>query len=126
MNHQALKKIDQYIAAWGILVTIAALALKGTATGVGVFVGGAIALLNWMAFRYLGLRMMNPDQRMRFGLVLGVKSILLLGVIAVICLKFPINPVPLAIGFSSLILGIVTYSFGKSSETKDAAMNKEA
>ncbi len=125
MNQRGLARIDRYIAAWGVIATIAVLPLGGISASISTAVGGGIALLNWMVFRYLVVRLVASSSKSGFGVFLGMKTVVLLAFVTLLCLTTPVEPVNVIIGFSALLLGIVTYSFKSSLARGDAAMKRE-
>ena len=125
MNHHHLTKIDRHVIFWGIIATAAAIPIGGVSAVVSTLIGAVLAILNWMAFRFIVLRMATSGNRLGFGLSLGIKSIAILGIITILVVLLPLNPVALTCGFSALFLGIVSYTFKQALDKGAAALKKD-
>lgn len=125
MNHHHLTKIDWHIILWGCVATAVAIPVGGTAALWSTLVGAAIAVLNWMAFRYIVLRMLVSGNRVGFGISLAIKVLVVLGVISFLFIVLPLEPVAVICGFSALFLGIVSFAFKQSLEKGNAAVKKD-
>lgn len=109
MNRR-LKDIDIYILLWGALLTGIASFLWNMEIFAGAFVGAFLAFANWVGFRHLMSRLLVAKNRVRIAVLLGIKSIAILGVVALVVLYVPINMLAFIAGLSSLFLGIFTHS----------------
>lgn len=111
MSHR-LKTIDTYILLWGALLTGTAsfLWMWNLEIFAGTFIGAFLAFVNWVGFRFLMSRLLHAKNRARFAVLLGMKSIAILAVVAVVVLYVPINMLAFIVGLSSLFLGIFTHS----------------
>ena len=84
-----------------------------------------MAFLNWVSFRYLVQRLTTSKRRGRIALILGVKTLVVLGVVALIVLYLPIEPLAFIIGLSTLFLGIVTLSFIHTDSRNEVALEED-
>jgi small-conductance mechanosensitive channel len=74
---------------------------------VAVLVGGGLMALNFVALRWLGTRAMNAENRkLAYGLALAFKLIAIMGLMAVLVLVIRIDAIGLALGLSTLFVGI--------------------
>jgi hypothetical protein len=126
MNHHHLTKIDRHILIWGLIATAVATPIGGISALLSALIGATLAVVNWMAFRYVVLRMAASGNRMGFGISLGIKTVAILGVITLLFFTLPLEPVALICGFSALFLGIVTYVFKQSLDKGDAVLKKDS
>lgn len=109
MDSSQLKKIDIYVVVWCIAITLASLSIAGMPIFIGALTGSAIAFINWVSFRYLAERMSMSRKKERVYILFGLKTVLVLTVVAIAILVFSVDGLGLLIGISSLVLGIVTY-----------------
>ena len=84
MDRKLLTKIDLYVFAWGVLIVIGASVLGGRQDILGAAVGAGIASLNWLGFRWAGVRMAATGNKSRFGVFLAVKTLLVLTAVAAV------------------------------------------
>ena len=125
MNHQALKKIDFWIAAWGVIAIALTTVLSGRAVFYSALLGAALGLANWMTFRYVVLRMAVAGNKLGFGVFMGVKSLSIMGIITAVFLLLPVNPPSFVAGISSVFLGIISYFLIQTLKKGDRLLNKE-
>lgn len=109
MGHR-LKTIDYHILLWGALLTGASYFVWDLKIFAGAFIGSLLAVVNWVGFRYLMSKLLHAKNRARFAVLLGGKSIAILGIVALVVLYVPINMLAFIAGLSSLFLGIFTHS----------------
>ena len=120
-----LTKIDAYIAVWGLIATGVTALVGGTEMILSALTGAALASINWLAFRSLATRMAASPQKLVLGLFLGIKTVVLLGGIALILTYLPLNPVALLAGMSGLFLGIVTSTITHSLKQAESAVERK-
>ena len=109
MGHR-LKTIDLNILLCGTLLTGTASFLWNLEIFVGAFLGSFLAFVNWVGFRLLMSKLLTAKNRARFAILLGIKTIAILAIVAVVVLYVPINMLAFIAGLSSLFLGIFTHS----------------
>ena len=126
MSRRVLTRIDLYVAAWGLALTLGALALYDLSTMLGVLVGASVATANWMAFRWLGIRMAATGNKNRFGVFLGVKTVAILAIVGLLLTTNDvIAPLPFMIGMSSLVLGILSRGAHQAIAEGDAVLRED-
>ena len=125
MDRHQLTRVDAYVASWGAAIALASLLFGDLFVFLGALIGAAIALANWIAFRYLGLRIAAAGNRAIFGLFLALKMTLVLGLIAAVLVLAPVNPLAFIIGLSSLVMGIMTHSLRQALAAGAAALRGE-
>jgi len=125
MNRQLLTKIDVYVIGWGIVFVIGAVFFRDMEIIVGAAAGAALAAINWLGFRYLGLRFAATGAKVKLGIFLAVKTLLVLVAIGLVLLARVVNPLAFMIGLSSLVLGIITRSAIAALAEGGAALKEE-
>ncbi len=98
-------------ASWYQAASTAALTLLGLwlwpHQALAIFAGGALMTSNFVAMRVLLLRALAGRKRkLAYGIALASKFAVVLGALAVLVLVLEIDPVGIAIGMSSLFIGI--------------------
>lgn len=125
MDHHNLKKIDYWVAAWGVIAIGLATVISGSAVFFSTLLGAALGLANWMMFRYVVLRMAVSGNKFGFGVFMGIKSLAVMGVITALFLLLPIQPPAFIAGISSLFMGITSYFLVQSLKKGDQLLKKE-
>lgn len=113
LQRDTLNLITRFVVIGSALLVAIAFLVGGPQMGVGAIAGGAFAVVNWLAMRWLGQRLMvaNPRGRTFLGILLAAKMFVSLGVVALILATRLIDPIGFVIGFSGLIVGIVAGVF---------------
>jgi hypothetical protein len=125
MNRQLLTKIDFYVIGWGMAIMIGAAFFRDFEIVGGAVAGALLAALNWFGFRYLGLRFAASGAKVKLGVFLAVKTLLVFAVIGLVLLAKVVSPLAFMIGLSSLVLGIITRSAISALTEGDAALEEE-
>jgi hypothetical protein len=96
------------VAAIGLVVALGALVVASVQAGIGVAVGATTATLNLWAFTRLGTAFLSRrGVRASWGILAGLKLILLFGAVSVILKMEIADPVSFLIGYLALPVGIV-------------------
>lgn len=125
MTHHRLKKADFYIAGWGAVMCFATWLIAGSEFLGGALVGALAATLNWIALRYIGIRLAATGETGRFGLFMGLKMLFLLVGVSLVAFYLPVNLLGFILGFASLVLGVVTFSFRLALADGEAALGED-
>jgi hypothetical protein len=125
MDRHQLKKIDFFIAAFGAVATCLSVFFLDLSVFFGVALGSLMAFFNWVSFRYLVHRLTTSKSRGRIALILGGKTLAVLGLVAVIVLFLPVHAVAFIIGLSTLFLGIITLSFIHTDGPNEVALEED-
>ncbi len=125
MDLRQLKKIDFYIAAFGLVATCFSVFFWDLSIFLGTLLGSLMAFFNWLSFRYLVHRMTTSKKQGRLALILGGKILAVMGLVAVIVLFLPVHPLAFVIGLSSLLLGIVTLSLIYTDGPNEVALEED-
>lgn len=126
MSRRVLTRIDLYVAAWGVVITLASLVLFDLQTMLSVLAGAALSSANWLAFRWFGIRMAATGNKSRFGIFLAVKGVAILAVVALILTTNDvIAPLPFTVGLSSLVLGVMTRGAHQAIIEGNAALRED-
>ena len=109
MDSHILNRITIYIAAFGALLSAFAFLVAGPVTGVGAVVGASIALLNWLALRWVISRVRRGSTRTRTGLMilLVLKMAALIALSWALITRWDVDALGFAIGTSSLVAGLL-------------------
>jgi hypothetical protein len=120
-----LTKIDAYVAVWGLIATGVTALVGGTGMILSALIGAVLASINWLVFRALAVRLAASPQRLALGLLLGTKTAVLLGGIALILTYLPLSPIALLAGMSGLFLGIVTSTLTHSMQQAESPVERK-
>lgn len=72
-----------------------------------VLVGGGLMALNFSALRWLGRKALNAeDRKLAYALALAIKLFAIMGLMALLVLVFHLDAVGMALGLSTLFVGI--------------------
>lgn len=107
MNREILKKIDPFVIVSGVLLSLGVFLLWGYEWAYGTLTGAVVASLNWMAFRWAGVRLASSGKKGRFMVFLGIKGVTIFGIIVLILSVTSVKPGAFLIGISALVLGIM-------------------
>jgi hypothetical protein len=95
------------VAGSAVVMALIALAWQGTRAALGVAIGGAIATANLYVFARIGVAFIARRGRTAPWAVIAVLKLLaLLGGVWLILKSGVVSPLSLAIGYSSLVVGI--------------------
>jgi hypothetical protein len=125
MDRHQLKKIDFFIAAFGVVATCLSVLFLDLSVFLGVALGSLMAYFNWVSFRYLVHRLTKSKNRGRIALILGGKTLAILGLVALIVLFLPIHVLAFIIGLSTLFFGIITLSFIHTDGPNEVALEED-
>ena len=125
MERRLLGMIDVYVLLWGAVITLASLFLKDGPVFLGALSGSVLATLNWLGFRWVGVRMAVAGNKKRFGIFLAIKSVAIIVAIVLVLGAERVAPVAFLVGLSSLVLGILTWSGHRALTEGSAALREE-
>ena len=125
IEHRHLKKIDSYVLGWGVTLCLLAVPFWERSIFFGMLIGAFIASVNWVGFRYLMMRIVEGRNRARYGFLLALKTVLILGAVAVVVMYIPIHTIAFVVGISSLVLGIFTYSLLFALSSNESALKED-
>jgi hypothetical protein len=123
MTHR-LTKIDAHIAVWGAVAVAVTTVVGGTGMVVSALIGAVLAVVNWIAFRTLAVRMVSSSHKLGFGLFLAAKTLVVLGGIALLFAFLPLYPVAFIAGMAGLFLGILTSTICHSLKQTESTMER--
>jgi hypothetical protein len=132
MDDRSLKRITAYVIGTCAALSAVSLAAFGLGTGLGALAGGAIAVANWFAMRWVGRRLMvaNDKGKAVWGALLALKMAALLGVIWAVLSTGVIDPTGFAIGLSGLplgaLLGALHTALSREGSSADAQVSEES
>ena len=108
-----LRRMTWYVAGAAALLAGLTFVFAGPWRGLGAAVGGAVAVANWLAMRWVGERLLraNDRGRMIWGTLLAVKMGATLGLIWLILATGWVDPMGFAVGMSGLVLGVLAGTF---------------
>ena len=109
-NQTILKKIDWFILLYGILLSCGAYLIWGKEFFLAVFIGVAVAYVNWVISRILAMHLLQLGRIELVFSVLAIKLALVVTLIFLILLFTSVKPVPFMIGLSTLVVGVLTKS----------------
>ena len=125
MERRLLEKIDLYVFLWGLVITLASLFFEDVPILLGALSGSVLAALNWLGFRWVGVRMAATGNKKRFGVFLAIKTIAILVAVVLVLGTGRVSPVAFLVGLSSLVLGILTRSAHRALTEDSAALREE-
>ncbi len=125
MEHRLLGKIDLYVFLWGAVITLASLLLRDVPIFLGALAGSVLAALNWLGFRWVGVRMAATGNKKRFAVFLAIKTIAILVAVVLVLGTGRVSPVAFLVGLSSLVLGILTRSAHRALTDDNATLREE-
>ncbi len=125
MEHRLLGKIDLYVFLWGAVITLASLLLRDVPIFLGALAGSVLAALNWLGFRWVGVRMAATGSKKRFAVSLALKTIAILVAVVLVLGTGRVSPVAFLVGLSSLVLGILTRSAHRALTDDNATLREE-
>lgn len=109
------------VAGWAVIIAGVAFAAQGLGAAGQVALGGLLAVLNLVAFAFIGRGVLGRGANRRlWGVLAGLKFLVLFGGIFVLVRSGALNVLALAIGYAALPAGVVTASlFGRSDPAPD-------
>ncbi|MBN2343584.1 MAG: ATP synthase subunit I [Deltaproteobacteria bacterium] len=125
MGPKTLKKIDIFIVGYGVLLCAGAAVLFDLSVFYSVLAGAAIALLNWLATRWLGIRMIMTASKHKMALLMGAKTIVTLSLIGVVFTYTSVRPIAFLLGLSALVVGVLSNSAVEAIAEGDKALREE-
>lgn len=114
MDTRILNRITLYVAVFGALLAGGTFLVAGVSPGVGAIVGATVALLNWMALRWVISRVQGATNQSQAGLMilLVLKMAALIAVSWALIARWDVNAMGFAVGTGSLVVGILLGSTG--------------
>ncbi|MCP4675410.1 MAG: hypothetical protein GY854_07885 [Deltaproteobacteria bacterium] len=125
MENRRLKKIDSAVISCGAFLCCCATFFWDLQITISVVAGAFLAAVNWIGFRYLIVRMMTSTNRVRFAVLVAVKTLAVFGTVFVVVLFAPINVFAFVIGLSSLVCGIFVHSVRDIFSTREPTLEEE-
>ena len=125
MERRLLEKIDLYVFLWGAVITLSSTLLWDIPIFLGALAGSVLAALNWLGFRWVGVRMAATGNKKRFGVFLAIKTIGILVAVALVMSFGRVSPIAFLVGLSSLVLGILARSAHQALTQGNAALREE-
>ncbi len=112
-DRTTINRITLYVVGASVALTIVMFAVGGVAMGVGAAVGGAVAIANWLAMRWVGQRLLVASDRGRlvWGTLLALKMAALMGIVWLILSTGMVDPMGFTVGLSGLVLGALLGAF---------------
>jgi hypothetical protein len=112
-ERHTLQRITLYVVGASVALTALAFILGGTRMGIGAVVGGTLGVLNWLAMRWVGERLLiaNDKGRLVWGALLALKMAALLAITWTILSTGLVDPIGFTVGLSGLILGALAGAF---------------
>ena len=125
MERRLLEKIDLYVFLWGAVITLSSTLFWDIPIFLGALAGSVLAALNWLGFRWVGVRMAATGNKKRFGVFLAIKTIGILVAVALVMGTGCVSPIAFLVGLSSLVLGILARSAHQALTQGNAALREE-
>ncbi len=109
MDSRTLNRITLHVAAAGALLSGGAFLVVGGALAVGTLVGSVVALVNWLALRWVIGRVARGSTGTRTGLMalLVLKMAALIALCWALVVRWDVHALGLGIGMSSLVIGVL-------------------
>ena len=110
---KTLGRITGYVIATSVALSVLAGVLGGLSLGLAAAVGGVFSILNWLAMRWLGRKLLvaNDKGRAVWGTLLAAKMLVSLLAVWAILSTGVIDPIGFVVGLSGLVLGILAGTF---------------
>jgi hypothetical protein len=109
VNQRLIGGIKAGIVLYTFAVAAAGYIFRGHTFGFGVLAGGAVGLLEfWSTSWLVGKILLAPDSKLAAGIGLGMKSVLVLGLVGVLVGFEAVEFIPFLLGLLSLFFGIIT------------------
>ena len=108
MEENVTARMTLHIALSGAVLTALVYFLVGPASGGGALVGATVAVLNWLALRWLLARIMRGTDRKRIGvsLLLVGKMAVLMAVCWMLIAHLDVDALGFIVGISALFIGL--------------------
>lgn len=125
-ERHTLQRITLYVVGSSVLLTALAFVVGGVTMGVGAVVGGTLAVLNWLAMRWVGQRLLVASDKGRivWGTLLGLKMALLLAITWMILSTGLVDPIGFTVGLSALMLGALAGAFHTAISSPTSSSNR--
>ncbi|MFW5920402.1 MAG: ATP synthase subunit I [Polyangiales bacterium] len=112
MGHPVIDKTTLYVAWLAALLTAGAFVLGGTGMAVGALMGGVVAIANWLALRWLALRVVRGSVKKQGAMM--VLLTLKMGALFALCwlliARFGLDAAGFLIGISAFVVGLIAAS----------------
>lgn len=107
MSDHPIDRLPLYVAAAGVVLTLAVGAVGGLEPALGALAGGVVATLNFIGFKWLGRRMIEgpPTGQRSAAIMLAAKTGVVLAVCWFLVAILEIHAIGFAVGMSALFLG---------------------
>jgi hypothetical protein len=103
-----MRPILPHIAVFAAILTAGAMLVGGPQVALGAAAGGAVAIANWLALRWVAHRIVNGTMGQRAAVTVVLCS--KMGVLAVVSwaliVKWGLHPVGFLVGVTALVLGV--------------------
>ncbi|MCZ7681993.1 MAG: hypothetical protein M5U28_25645 [Sandaracinaceae bacterium] len=126
-DRRTLSRITLYVAGTSALLALVMLAIGGVASGLGALAGGALAVANWLALRWVGLRILVASDKGRavWSALLALKMGALLAIVWAILSTGLVDPTGFTVGLSGLVLGALLGAFHSAASGDSAGAASE-
>jgi len=110
---KTLGRITGYVIGTSLALSVLAGVLGGLSLGLAAAVGGVFSVLNWLAMRWLGRKLLvaNDKGRAVWGTLLAGKMLVSLLAVGAILSTGLVDPIGFVVGLSGLVLGILAGTF---------------
>jgi hypothetical protein len=108
-----LEILETGMIAFGAILTIVSFAFSRMDLGIGILVGGAIALLNFRAWKWFGKKLLQKNFKRPQVLIslMTAKTLFPFALIGMAIWGFNLHAVGLSLGLSSIIAAVFFYTF---------------
>ena len=110
MLRHAADRLTLFVAAFGAMISLAALLIAGQHAGVSAGAGAVLALVNLLVLRTLVLRVIQGDIHTKLPLLALVflKMGLFVALVFLAITRGWVEPIAFTVGLSSLVVGLIT------------------
>ena len=110
---RTMSRITIYIAGCSAVLAGLCFVAGGLSLGLSAIVGGVVAVLNWLAMRWIGERVMvaNERGRVRWGVLFALKMAAVVAVIGLLLEFGGVDPLGFMIGMSGFVAGLLLGGF---------------
>ncbi|HEX2677959.1 MAG TPA: ATP synthase subunit I [Polyangiales bacterium] len=112
-----------FVAAFGMLATIAAFALYGRGVAGSTGLGALVALCNFLILRFIVVRVVEGDmhRKLPFFAALFAKMGALMVFVYYVIAHHWVEPIPFVAGLSALVVGLLVSSVSLAAQVDNAA-----
>lgn len=128
MSKAPIDRITLFIAALGVVVTIACAVLRGPHAAMSAGIGAALALVNFMFLRSIVARVVGLEIKAsgKFVGLLFLKMGGLMAAVFIVIIRGWVEPIAFTLGMSSLVVGLIVSSLLFAQPSAQSAANQES